>query len=323
MQIISNGVFKEINILKHFKISTDEYLIYSSNSSMFLGQIINNTINIPNSDKMGVIRTVISNFISNNYNELINTQNNCVILDNNIVSNLQEISAQPINFTESQLNNLINDRSTITFADVPVNNQVNVSSYQNMNANINESNKKGSKMTPILVTILLILILGLLGFMFKDKIFNNGSGSGSGGGKVKFTDKTKPSEALEQAYLVMAQNDYDGFLKMMPGALRTYYSTMITRTQFEEGIGRMFEEVGYNIKVDSNLTYTKLSNDFLEQGNKYFQKDVGSNIKMTECYQYGGSITVSGSKGSKTITGSDLEETWYCKVNGEWGFIFG
>lgn len=324
MQIINNGMIKEINVLKHFKINIDEYILYEYLNTVLLGQIIENKIYIPSNDKMETIMIIIGNFINNNNNVQINAQYNCIILDNQIPISLEEINAQPISLTDVQLNILRGNSNTIMNNNTQVNPVNNVNNLNNTN-NVDNTPKKRNPMVPILITIIIILSLFLVGFIFKDKIpFISGNNSnGFGSGTSKSVKKLSPEEALEKAYEYAANNDYNGFMNTMPSALREYYKSELSESEFSESIGKMSQEVGSNFTITTNVTTNKMDDSWIENNNKFLKEQFGPDVKMTECYEYHGTVTIKGSIGVKELTDKDLYETWYCKVNDEWGFVFG
>ena len=106
MKIINDGTEKEVDILKHFKINEDEYIIYKDVDEISMGLINQNKIVSPNSDNFDVLKKILGNLISDNPDNSINIDNNCTILNNNIET-LEKESSQKVQFSENQISNLI------------------------------------------------------------------------------------------------------------------------------------------------------------------------------------------------------------------------
>lgn len=164
MKIINNGIAREIDILKHFKIANDEYILYKNNNSISIGLISDGKIVAPTPDKLDVLMKVLSNIISPTPVESINLANGCTMLSEIMEGSLEEVSFQNVNIPEAQLNALLPQTTIVS------NNSVDSPS----NVEKPKKEQTSDNRMKIYGIIIVVLIFVLLFVLFKNKIFKKG-----------------------------------------------------------------------------------------------------------------------------------------------------
>lgn len=112
------------------------------------------------------------------------------------------------------------------------------------------------------------------------------------------------------------ERDVEKIKSVMPDFMQSEFK--ITNDQFKEGIESAY---GTDLKVSYKITdKKKVTDEWLEQNNKYLKEMYKTDKQMTECYEIKGTITFKSSKKEDT---DEIEETWHCKIDDKWYLIFG
>ena len=145
-----------------------------------------------------------------------------------------------------------------------------------------------------------------------------GCGSDSSKSEKKDSSSKKSYEELLKLY-EKAYNDGDVelllqvFPSFMEDEIKTYYTV--------ESLEYAKEEYGSDAKVEIKVKdTTKMSDQWIEQANEDLAQMYGDGIKVKECEQLNGTISITGSKSSDEF---DIEEMWYCDFGNEWRIIGG
>lgn len=304
MKIINNGEEKNIEVLKHFKLDTDEYILYKYNEQIGIGFIKDNKITIPDSDKMDSIKKIIANFISSNPSDLINSQYKCITLSNNIDESLEEISVQHIKLTDEQIANLTHKKDLSNYT------------YRPMYANYKE--KRETSIVSIIVVLILLIIVAVIGVKLKEIIKSDKPQTNKK--KTTNVEVIKPEEAFNKAINYEIKGDATSMLNLISTPMKRKYSSYITKDVFTAGAKTIKDEIGDNIKVKSDIKSTKIDDNIIEEMNLDFHETIGYDVTLKECYNYTGSVKLTGSIKEKIYTPDT--SVLYCKINDEWGFIF-
>ena len=140
MILVNNGNMKEVNIIKHFKVGLEEYVLYQDTNIVSIGLIEDNKLLLPNSEKINALMKILGEFISNKPNKHVE------VLSNDFNVTLAEIGSQRINMSVDQL-------------------------YRLTNPSENNIGKNTNKWWIMLIIGVILVIVVLLVFLFKDKIF--------------------------------------------------------------------------------------------------------------------------------------------------------
>lgn len=315
MKIKNNGVEKDITVLKHFKINEDEYIIFKEVSRVGLGVISDNKITTPSSEQMGVAKTIIANLISSNYNDNVNQQNNCTILNNDLDEGIEEVSSQAIKFTDSQLSNLTNEII-----------------IHKEEEHIKNSN---SKIIPLLIVIIVLLILAIAYVLFQDKIFKSKTNEPKQ--EEKTTNKEVTKEAtptykkdvsietlLERETESIYKADVNMYLSIFPKFLQSDVAKKINKEELTKKYDELKKEYGEDAKMTYTITKkTKMNDDWIKDSNEFYSKKYKTDIKLIECYELEGTLTKSGTL-KTDVNDNPFSEKWFCKFSDEsTGLIYG
>lgn len=247
MKIKSNGIEKEITVLKHFKIINDEYILYKDKDIISVGLISENKIIIPSSDKLSTLKPILGSIVNNNPND-------CVILDNNINITLEEISVQHIKLTDTQLNNLI---------ETTVNNTTTIN---------NTSNKKDKKNIIIIILICIIVVLIGIGlvFMFKPKK-NTNSSKEKEIVQTKLEEDQRINEKTDEKLNILKFTYDTGKIKSSSLEVIDDYRFQMNKKYYESNDTRTVEMVGtYECYEEScNEVTSDIYNDLVIIEDKY------------------------------------------------------
>lgn len=124
------------------------------------------------------------------------------------------------------------------------------------------------------------------------------------------------SEGIEKA-------DYNSFMKILPASISRYQAGALYggESSFKEECAYIHEEYGYDLKITFNITNRKEeSQEWLEENQQYLRRELGINAQLTKAYLLEGTMTMSGSRKTET---REIEELWYCEIDGTWGLIAG
>ena len=210
-----------------------------------------------------------------------------------------------------------------------------------------ENEKKNNVILIILLIIIGLLLLVVVGLLLKDKInipfissnkteqkenkettvTNDDSKNTTENTKKTATTRTA-EELLEVYYNAQVNGDYGRFLSVVPSDMQVYISKYYKQTDIKERSQFLKEKYGDDVKVTINFEKTiKKDDSFVKDTQTYLEKEVGKTLNITECYSYSATATYTGSKGTQIDSSndemSDISKLTYCKVNNNWGLIFG
>lgn len=161
MKILSNGITKEVKLIKHFKVLNNEYVIYQYEDTTAVGLIEQNKIIMPSGEKVEEMKKVIGNLINSNIGD-------CTILGN-IEDILEEVSIQRIKLSDNQLNIIIRTGSVDNNSTTNTPNTT--STTENTSITENTSNKPAKRNSKLIfiIGIIVILLIIVIGFIFIPK----------------------------------------------------------------------------------------------------------------------------------------------------------
>ena len=140
MVLVNNGNMKQVNVIKHFRVGNEEYVLYQDTNIVSIGLVEENKLLLPNSEKINILMKILGEFISNKTNKHVE------VLSNNFNVTLAEIGSQRINMSVDQL-------------------------YRLTNQSENKVGENTNKWWIILIIGVILVIIVLLVFLFKDKLF--------------------------------------------------------------------------------------------------------------------------------------------------------
>ena len=172
MKVISNGVEKDVDVYKHFKIANDEYVLYKNTGSISVALINGNTLVAPAPDKLDVLMKVLGNLVSPTVNESLLFANDCTLMSDIMETTMQEVSYQNVNITQEQLNNLTGAINTPAATPAPS------PASETQTAEAPKEKKPQNNKMKIYAIVIVVLALILCYLLFKDKLFSKSSGGG-------------------------------------------------------------------------------------------------------------------------------------------------
>ena len=305
MKVINNGVSKDIEILKHFKINEDEYIIYNDSSIIKIGLLSNNErtkILIPPSDKIGELKKVIGILINGINTDLENE--NCTILNNSLnIENIEEISAQQIKLSENQIGNLKGNK---------------------VNTVANKTSKKNTK-APIFIIVFVIVILSFIGIAFKDKIFESLPHDSKTKEKIKKKNLIKEQKEKVDKTVVPATDLLNNIsIAKVEGSLELYLLSFhkvqekeikseYTDKKLKQDVEAMKNEFGKVTKIDNFVQQEiKQDDNILNEINTYLSRY--GKIKVTDCYTMEGNSVITGELKTEIVDNA-FDGIYYCKFS--------
>ena len=171
MKVISNGIEREADVFKHFKIGLDEYVLYKNVNGISIAVINGNDLVAPAPEKLEGLMKVLGSLIGPSPNESILMARDCVLLSEVMEASFNEVSYQNVNITEEQL------RPPVPTLNVPIANQVPNASVPSMPSAASQEKPKADNKMKIYGIIIVILVIVFVIVMFGDKIFKKGGGT--------------------------------------------------------------------------------------------------------------------------------------------------
>lgn len=158
----------------------------------------------------------------------------------------------------------------------------------------------------------------IFSFLFVAIILVSLTGCSISLGEKKDKKKERTLEYLVELYEKAYNEEKPELLKeIFPDFMLETIDTHLSK----ESIKKQKSYYGTNVKMEINVTdKTKMSDEWIKENNAILKDMYKTDMKMKECYQVIGTMSI---KGSESEHNGEIEELWYCDFDGKWFLIAG